>query len=198
MAATLAGLGGGEAPARIRAASRPYYHLVDQLSQLVVGNHSREAALKLGASQRPGGADARLSTELARANAGYGAAAGRSRAIASIETFGVILFLLVAFSAVFLHSVRSSRRHQREAKTDALTGLGNRRKLFADMEPAGGDLGGRDPAVVGIFDLDGFKAYNDTFGHPAGDDLLTRLEAGSRQPSAAVGVRTGSAGMSSL
>ena len=32
-----------------------------------------------------------------------------------------------------------------------------------------------DPRALILFDLDGFKDYNDTFGHPAGDGLLARL-----------------------
>ena len=72
----------------------------------------------------------------------------------------------------------SVRRRMREtqaelhlaAVTDSLTGLGNRRQLMTDLEPAIGT-----GAVLALFDLDGFKTYNDTFGHPAGDALLQRL-----------------------
>ena len=59
-----------------------------------------------------------------------------------------------------------------EAQTDALTGVGNRRKLMIDL---GGTLDARTTAVLMLLDLDGFKAYNDTFGHPAGDALLARI-----------------------
>ena len=34
-----------------------------------------------------------------------------------------------------------------------------------------------DPWLLIVFDLDGFKGYNDTFGHPAGDTLLQHLGA---------------------
>jgi diguanylate cyclase (GGDEF)-like protein len=64
--------------------------------------------------------------------------------------------------------VRSSRR---EAMTDKLTELPNRRALVADLDVACGR--GRHTLV--FFDLDGFKDYNDAFGHPAGDALLRRL-----------------------
>jgi diguanylate cyclase (GGDEF)-like protein len=66
---------------------------------------------------------------------------------------------------------------RREALTDALTGLGNRRQLAADIAARLDYLDPEHPVMLTLFDLDGFKQYNDTFGHPAGDQLLERLGA---------------------
>jgi diguanylate cyclase (GGDEF)-like protein len=63
----------------------------------------------------------------------------------------------------------------RLALTDELTGLGNRRRLLADLECAIAQGTDHSPSVLAMFDLDGFKAYNDTHGHPAGDALLAHL-----------------------
>jgi diguanylate cyclase (GGDEF)-like protein len=62
-----------------------------------------------------------------------------------------------------------------EALTDALTGLPNRRAWnlrLADALSRGNQL------AVAMFDIDHFKNYNDSFGHPAGDSLLARIAAG--------------------
>jgi two-component system, cell cycle response regulator len=64
-----------------------------------------------------------------------------------------------------------------EAQTDPLTGLGNRRKLMTDLRREIERANVQSPRVLVMFDLDGFKRYNDTYGHPAGDALLTRLGA---------------------
>ncbi|MGA9859063.1 MAG: diguanylate cyclase [Solirubrobacteraceae bacterium] len=62
-----------------------------------------------------------------------------------------------------------------QAVTDALTGLGNRRKLSADLAASLENAATGRPSLLLLFDLDGFKDYNDTFGHLAGDALLARL-----------------------
>jgi diguanylate cyclase (GGDEF)-like protein len=63
-----------------------------------------------------------------------------------------------------------------EARTDALTALGNRRALIDDLARAmATPAGARRELLLAMFDLDGFKQYNDSFGHAAGDALLQRL-----------------------
>lgn len=61
------------------------------------------------------------------------------------------------------------------ALTDPLTGLGNRRRLMEDLQLACRVAEPSEPWRLVMYDLNGFKRYNDTFGHPSGDALLARL-----------------------
>jgi diguanylate cyclase (GGDEF)-like protein len=94
---------------------------------------------------------------------------------ASVAIVAVAAALLWTWARHVRAGVDESRR---QALTDDLTGLGNRRRLLIDLERAIAEGTDHSPAVLAMFDLDGFKAYNDTHGHPAGDALLARL--GSR------------------
>jgi len=62
-----------------------------------------------------------------------------------------------------------------ESRTDVLTGLGNRRALADDLLHALAEPSEHAELLLAVLDLDGFKQYNDTFGHAAGDALLQRL-----------------------
>jgi two-component system, cell cycle response regulator len=91
-------------------------------------------------------------------------------ALASAALVGVILRLGLTFG----ENLRILDRRSREALSDALTGLPNRRRLLDDLHDR---LASGDRSTLVIADLDGFKGYNDTFGHLAGDALLRRLAA---------------------
>jgi diguanylate cyclase (GGDEF)-like protein len=113
----------------------------------------------------------------------------RAQNQAGVGSAGVILLLLLAFIVYFRRAAqaravaaglhRENERllsgSRREALTDALTGLGNRRALVNDLETELPLADAAHPRILALFDLDGFKQYNDSFGHPAGDALLVRL-----------------------
>ncbi len=97
---------------------------------------------------------------------------GNAAAVLSLATL-VVVTLRMALA--FLDNQRMLADSRDEATTDALTGLGNRRLLMADLAADLADATAEEPALVSLFDLDGFKRYNDMYGHYAGDQLLSRL-----------------------
>ncbi|MBM3666241.1 MAG: GGDEF domain-containing protein [Actinobacteria bacterium] len=88
------------------------------------------------------------------------------------------LALIVARTALAFRDNRTLlEARQRDSLTDGLTGLGNRRHLMSGLEAAMEEARAGGARTLLLFDLDGFKGYNDAFGHPAGDSLLSRLGA---------------------
>ena len=92
---------------------------------------------------------------------------------------GLILFMLTS-TLVLAREIR--RRAEAENKleelatTDALTGLRNRRKFdhVIDIEWRRA-MRHRTPVALLMIDADHFKAYNDTYGHQAGDQVLVGI-----------------------
>jgi diguanylate cyclase (GGDEF)-like protein len=85
------------------------------------------------------------------------------------------LQIYINFAAVALANATLIRRLEREAETDYLTGFLNRRVLWdvlaAELQRAA--RYGYHLSVI-FLDIDDFKAYNDTFGHLAGDVVLQK------------------------
>ena len=82
---------------------------------------------------------------------------------------------IVAHTAALREELRSLAEEQgRNARRDALTGLGNRLTWDEALERAQARIDSGGCVTVVTLDVDGLKHVNDNFGHPAGDELLRR------------------------
>jgi two-component system cell cycle response regulator len=129
-----------------------------------------------------------ITTALDEAGAEYDRAASATLFRSRTGSKLAILLLALAFAFFYRRAARLAAANYKEARTDSLTGLPNRRALVDDLETQIPRARGDHQVALALFDLDGFKQYNDTFGHPSGDALLSRL--GERLAAATDGIAT--------
>jgi diguanylate cyclase len=84
-------------------------------------------------------------------------------------------------TALSFRAIRSLAEHRREARTDDLTGLANRRSFNESLARATAGRHGDAGFAVLLVDLDDFKDVNDTLGHHYGDELLRLVAPRLRQ-----------------
>jgi diguanylate cyclase (GGDEF)-like protein len=102
-------------------------------------------------------------------------AAASEPGIVSSSDIAPILLALIAIGLLGFVLARRSPADAGPPLDDHLTGLGNRRRLEHDLERLLPHASEKEPLLLALLDLEGFKLYNDTFGRTAGDALLSRL-----------------------
>jgi diguanylate cyclase (GGDEF)-like protein len=105
-----------------------------------------------------------------------------------ISTESLLATISTAFILLAMAKERAELGHKTAAKTDALTGLANRRSFF--QEAARLIASGSRPVALLMIDLDHFKSINDQFGHAVGDKVLkifAQTSVGNLRPTDLVG-----------
>ena len=90
--------------------------------------------------------------------------------LAALTVLAALIRLVVSF-----RELRSLAESRRQAVTDELTGLGNRRLLYDRLQAALGSRRDGESLALLLVDLDRFKEVNDALGHHVGDELLQQL-----------------------
>jgi diguanylate cyclase (GGDEF)-like protein len=89
-----------------------------------------------------------------------------------------LVALLAHEAAAVIDRADTLRKLRDMASTDPLTGLPNRRAWDTHLDRS---LHQGQPVTIAMLDFDHFKAFNDAFGHPAGDRLLKETAASWRE-----------------
>jgi diguanylate cyclase (GGDEF)-like protein len=180
----------GSPPSPLRRVPGPLaddYADVEQIYRIGAAGHGYDArADRLSIDAL--GTSAQVAAMFDQAEAIYTARAARASEHATVGSAVVIVALVLAFAFLYRRALaaralaeclahengRLLEASRSDARTDLLTGLGNRRALADDLALLLAP-GASDGLVLALFDLDGFKLYNDRFGHPAGDAMLAGL-----------------------
>ncbi|HEY1995801.1 GGDEF domain-containing protein [Paraburkholderia sp.] len=108
----------------------------------------------------------------------------RTLIVLSALLFGVLITALGMYAKRTRQLAGESHRFEHAALHDAMTGLPNRRQLFAMLAQAADSAQRETPQrkiAVLYVDLDGFKKVNDSLGHPLGDEFLIAVSRRFRQ-----------------
>jgi diguanylate cyclase (GGDEF)-like protein len=96
----------------------------------------------------------------------------------ALSCIALFLLVLTRMSQLLTQLDLQTEKVRELAVTDELTGLPNRRAWNTELPRAIERVRRTgEPLIVAVIDIDHFKAFNDTYGHPAGDRLLKQAAA---------------------